>query len=851
MEDCLKNVNYNLNSRSVVMTKKNFRIIVAIFSISLIILFADKGFTATESVATSPIRYYIQMQNEDFLRTMVPKERYLLGLVKNVSSELKQRRSEGISATTLGVDKIERPEEVISEAYNEEFNRILSLLDEIKKLEFKAKQKVDLESLQALAALKNQVRAVIEKKGDWRSETELIPQSKANSRSSTSKTTEASAIAEDTGIDAGDLFGELKYNRILDYKVKLTEYKFLQLRLLKTANQAQKRRMLQRDLKQALETYTQSDFALARLQLNDIIINYPNFLLDDVYFYHGEAAYGLNLLDEALTGYRQLIARYPTSKYSANAMVKMIYIYFIYNNIAHIEEMYQKLLPMIHMIDSSAKGTVSYVVAYAHFRAGQYQKAIDALANITSGMLYFYPSLYLAASCYSNMGNDREALMLYDRLAREANPQMDPVLFQIQNNALLKLGLISYNRNMHELAMSYFNRVSESMPNYDLSLLGKAWSAYESGQPIETLENVETLLQSSLASRYMYEARVLAARSKDILGYKEAAVNDLKGIYQEGLRNNQNASGSMENIDEIVDNSNQAVDARDQELYKQIELIRKFLYQSREIAPTLDQSEPALDAYSRSLEAKIKNLDQIEAETKDPKALEGIRRLRSDLIQILQKQMGRSSIRSLTTSHDPLVDRMGMSDYLKYMFRSLLLDDLREKDQTLKDVQEISDLIVRVGSQNDFELAIRLEIRKEEMEDYYNKLNQYEVWLRENFPQQYQVELEQWTNFSGYGISNINFSRIKECEAQIAQISNTVDALDQVFWSKRKKLEMRIQGLLTDVEKIENQMKQEAEKQEQQERERFFKQDYFDRRSTEPVTGSLKESPVSDKGQGQ
>lgn len=834
-----------------IMKKNRIFLLQKLLVFGAIVLSINHVFSATDNAASSSLRYYVQMQNEEFLRTMIPKEKYLLGLVRNVSNELKERRSEGLSASALGVDEMKRPEDVIAEAYSEEFNHILDLLNEIEHLESKAKQKADITSLQSLAQLKEKVKNVIEKKGNGKDDFDLIGKSQSKQTPPVKSTT--AVDLEDKGYDSGDLFGELKYVRILDYKVKLTEYQFLQARLLNTADPKQKKRMLQRDLRQALEAYSESDFALARLQMQDILENYSDYLLDDIQFYFSEAAYGLNLLDEALAGYRVLIEKYPTSSFRANALVKTIYIYFIYNDLMQLSANYEQLIPLSGTLDPVTSGTVFYIVGYTYFRAAQYQKALLALAKIKSNMSYFYPSLYLAASCYSNLGKDKDALLIYDRLSREPNPQMDPVLFQIKNNSLLKLGLISYDRNQPELAISYFNRVSENLPNYDLSLLGKAWSAYQTGQPIETLENIETLLQSSLASKYMYEARVLAARSKEILGYKEEAIRELKGVYQErkATRIIQQNKTSLDNVDKVANTTYNIVDERNKKLYKEIEQIRTFLANSRLTQYGTNQSEQTLDSYSRSLEVKIQNLDRLEVSTKDARDLEDIRRLRSDLIQILQKQMNRSTSPSLGSASDPLVQRMGMSDYLKYMFRSLLLDILRDKDQTMQDLQEASDLIVRIQSQNDFDLSIRMEIRKEEMDDYYNKLNQYEVWLRENFPQQYQLELEQWTNFSGYGISNINFSRIKECEAQIANISTTVDALDKVFWSKRNKLELRIQGLLSDVAKIENQMKIEAEKNEQKERDRFFKQDYFDQQSKEAVAGSLKESPESGKGQGQ
>jgi hypothetical protein len=236
-------------------------------------------------------------------------------------------------------------------------------------------------------------------------------------------------------------------------------------------------------------------------------------------------------------------------------------------------------------------------------------------------------------------------------------------------------------------------------------------------------------------------------------------------------------------------------------------------------------------------------------ESQQPQLLDEIRLLRSDLIQTLENHSQSSYSETDRYEDDPLIRQMGMAEYLKYLFRSLMLETLREKGQTIKDIEEASRLIREARRQNQFDLMIQTEINKEELEDYYCRLNQYEVWLRENFPQQERVELDQWASFSGYGISNINFSRIKACDRRMVEISETIANIDGIFKIKRKKLDRRIQGLLSDVSKIEEQMRLEAMKREQKERDRFFKVDYFYKQKKEAPVGELQETPESNRNQ--
>ena len=176
-----------------------------------------------------------------------------------------------------------------------------------------------------------------------------------------------------------------------------------------------------------------------------------------------------------------------------------------------------------------------------------------------------------------------------------------------------------------------------------------------------------------------------------------------------------------------------------------------------------------------------------------------------------------------------------MNEYLKSLFRSLVMETMSEKDQTKLDIETADQLKKEALESGQFNISLHMEMRQEELEDYYNALNQYEVWLKENLPHEFNVEIDQWTSFSSFGISNINFNRIKEIDEQTVQISRIIASIDRVFQDKRIKLEERIQGLLSDVARIEAQMKVETNRRLERERESFFHNKYFNKQTKETV----------------
>jgi hypothetical protein len=181
---------------------------------------------------------------------------------------------------------------------------------------------------------------------------------------------------------------------------------------------------------------------------------------------------------------------------------------------------------------------------------------------------------------------------------------------------------------------------------------------------------------------------------------------------------------------------------------------------------------------------------------------------------------------------------MGLSAYLRYLFVTLLDEAVTEKRKIQMHIEELERMAGEPRSAGQDVLQIRMEIRREELIDTWQKLNQYEVWLRENMPQAFRVEIDRWANFSEYGISNINFSRIREIDGQMAELSGVARQIDRVYQAKKIELGRRIEALLEDVILIERQMQAEAQKKNDQEKDKRFNSEYFEK--------SRRESPLSE-----
>ena len=839
--------------------------------ISYIFSFSSLLYAQGTELWEERVQYYLQLKKDDFFEAIIPKEKFLLGIVISVNDEIEERRLSGMNISELGIREVISPEEMVLDEYIREMERMAQLIDDIELLERKARQRIDLEALKDLSNLKESIKFILESdisSSRFEKTIDSVEPNENNDQNVYGEISEDTIpISNDSSEDwtnPENLFEQWKYNQILNYKVKYTEYEFLRTRLMQTATPSQEKRMFQRYLKKILETYSSGDFNLARLQFKDLLNTYTSYrFVDDILYYYGESCYGLNYFDEALEAYQRVINEYPESAFYVKALVKQIYIYYIYGELDNLQEVYQQLSIHKDQLDLEQLGTVLYLVGNTYFKSGDYEEALETLGKVSNGTTYFFPSLYLSAACCSNLDRDELALSTYHMIVDEkSRSDKDPILAQIRNNALLKLGLIYYERGENEKAVDYFNQVTQDFQFYDLSVMAKAWSAYRSGRPGEVLENVDWLLNNAMISNYVYEAMVLAASSKELLGNKEEAIEDLKQVYRIGSETNQNQIESsdpwqlVQDFREAGEIYQESLDEQDRMMFAEIDKIRQFLQASVAVPELADLDQSDTDENSigtaEELLKQIEKLDNLEmqVENRDNKQLiQQIRQIRSNLIQVLQSQTDRFSSTLYNSDESPLLRRMGMAEYQRYIFRSLLLQTAREKEQTKKDILEAEQLLEETDQQSHFEIVLHMEISKEELEDYYGKLNLYQVWLLENMPQDFQIELDRWASFSGYGISNINFSRIKENEQRIAQISQTIQILDQTFQSKRNNLDNRIQSLLNDVAKIEEQMQQESVKKEQEERDQFFQIEYFNKQQQESDVGGIHQTPDSEEQQ--
>lgn len=813
-------------------------------------LFLDRGILPAQESSDPAYRprYYARLQKDEFTNLLLPKEQMLLIFVRQIHDEMAQRRRAGVSLSRLGIDDLVSPDSKMMDLYTKELEKVQSLTKEIEALEIRAKRQSDFEVLNAIAMLRRRIREMVETHSvpdlpDGVSGGDGFP---PDQETLVLKTAPASAERKTT--DSEDLFEQWQYNRLLNYKLKLTQYELIHAKLLRGGSESENERMFKRDIRDAFVAYSAGEFTLSRLLFRRLLSTYPDRRLDDVLFYAGESSYALNYLDEALDSYRRMIQQYPASDYTARALVKLFNVFYIYRDNKKLNRTYETLRRFRAQLDDDTWNTLTYLLAYAEFRNMQYREAIGHFFAVDPSHAYYYPALYLAATCQVNLGQKHQAMRLYQKIAKElSGRRSNPVFGQIRNNALLKLGLSYYETGENDRAIAILDQVSESSDYYDLSVMAKAWSAFRAGRPGETLMNVDALFQTSAVSDYVYEAKLLAASAKELLGKKEEALSDLRELYhiaRQDAVNPVSPSGITEDAVRALIEPLSPGEKRNRVLMRQAGRIHEFLHGRGETRQTKDRAEKQEMSRYQALNMQLANLDTLEREAKDREDSEmvsQIRGVRSQLLVLLKDETGSREFDDETERDDDLIRSLGMTRYLNYTFERLNHEVRREKEFTAAALSEIVEAIRSAREEDQYNRGLRLEIRQTELEDYLLKLNQFEVWIIENIPRSGQMDISQWASFSGYGISNITFSRIKDIEARMETLSRSVQGLNTVIQNRQIAFEQRIQGLMDDVTHIELQMRREERRRETLEKERFFETQYFDRQPKETSAGPVRE----------
>lgn len=645
-----------------------------------------------------------------------------------------------------------------------------------------------------------------------------------------------------------EIFREWRLTRLAAYEAKYHEYYVMKTALLESATPAQRERMLERDLSDALLNYVNARYRVAEIQLDNVLNDYGTYFdnFESIFFYRAESKYGRLLYEQAYADYLELLKKFPKTEYRQDAFLRLLTICHTLKWTDKFFEHYDAFLAFQDQADEKIRNRIHFLAGYAYLQQGDNRAAGEALERIDKGSKYYIPGLYLSGIAAARRGTYEGAIRLFTSIVDMENvPWADPNLAVIRNNALLKLGFIYYERGEYAQALSYFDAVSRGVEARDKVLIGKAWTHLKVGSYERTVGEVNELFQRYLSSNYTYEALVLAAHCKRLLNQPEEAMRDLRyvakarGVFELANEYNAERQNILRQLDELERIETEVLDAQSKKMYELIAEIKSSLQgQLRQLTYQGGVGSNLMDDFQserRAIYRQIQDLDAIIASAKNAgnqKVLNEAMAHRERLVKALATYQSDRMLGKVNYFIDfPLATKESSTRYRKQIVQNLMREMEYEKTKIKENLAAFQSLSANQKAEE--QAFVELEALREDLTHLEDRLDRFQAWLSTYEIEQVETDFNHWADFSGFGLSDITMQELQRREARIADYSQHVTSIDHLLRRRKAELEERLARFDGELDKIRKELEAEQIRLDKLEREKFFEKLYFDTSTTE------------------
>jgi len=254
-------------------------------------------------------------------------------------------------------------------------------------------------------------------------------------------------------------------------------------------------------------------------------------------------------------------------------------------------------------------------------------------------------------------------------------------------------------------------------------------------------------------------------------------------------------------------------------------------------------SSLVLEEYYDERKVLIRQIEEFESiinyakEQGNQEMLADAMKQRNRLIAVLEKYQVNQAPSGVSYFLDyPLATKEGGIIYRRGIVNKMVGDLIVEKQRVQQDLEIVSQLLTLSNNQTKIDATIDLEIIEEDLKDLNNQLNQFQVWLANHNVEDIKMQTEKWANFSGFGMTDINFVSYQERLKQIGGYQKNITMIDGVLKDKKLLLENRIRRFDDEVRKIQKEMEAEKIRLEKLEKEKYFQDIYFETKTKEIET---------------
>jgi TolA-binding protein len=669
------------------------------------------------------------------------------------------------------------------------------------------------------------------------------------------------------------VFHTWRGERLADYQARSAEYEVMKKRLLATGGAKERSRMLERDLTNALLNYAAERYRVAELQFDAIIRDYDRYFSnwDAIKFYRAESFYARQLYPSAFESYEELLRSYPNSKFLGLTLLRLM-------TIAHTLKWEQPFFAYYHRLDSLAQsGGPSavpsrlvergrYLAGYYNLNLERYSEAEAALSLIPPPSRYHFAAQYLRGIAQTHLGNLAAAFLHFQYVAETTSGFKEPIAglalanpttTLIQNNAMMRLGFIYYQRGEFANAIRYFEKVSRGAENYDQALIGLSWAYLKQGDLQRTMAAAGTVLGNYLSSNYQYEAMVLSAHCQRLLNQPESALDDFRyvanayGVLDLAKGYHDERAQILAQLGEVDRMEKTALEHQDRQLYAIIAEVRQTLFgMMNGFGFRGNSGAMMIDNFAEERQSVYRQIQQLDRVVKEANqmglidvARDAIER-RNRLVRVLETYQADRSIENVNYFIDyPLATKESSAAYRRQIVLNLFKEMEAEQNRLKENLAAANRLVSSPSASRDVGVAIDLKAVQDDFKTLKYRMDRFQTWLSTYKIDEVATQADLWADVSGFGMSDIAFRQLNQREQQINLYSQNLTSIDNILRDRKSTLEEMLKVFDKEMRQIEEDLLNEQVRLDKLEHETYFKKSYFDMSTSEVGVGAAPKSP--------
>ena len=598
-------------------------------------------------------------------------------------------------------------------------------------------------------------------------------------------------IEPETGKESLDTyFEEWKARQILWFRTKEKQIESLKNRLISKGTKVQIRRLFEAEAVQAIAEFNEGNFTIAELLFNDILSFYPYTQMDDFRYFLAECYFVQNKYAYAEDLYLKIVKNNNDQEFLSKSYWRLMLISDAFKRHKDFFSYAENVLKIYKSKPSDVfLEKMIFYSGYVAYRIQNFKNSQRLLQQLSKNTAYYLPGQFLIAVNYFNLNQPEKAQPILTLLGKENTYNDDSaVSVALRNLAHLKMGLLYYKNNDLISALKSFEKVGKDVPGSDIKTISKAWSLFRLGQLETAVNELDLFFWDHMSSNYIYEAMMLSAHCDRILGNIKTSTRKVRYVEnaEKTLQINNELNFERQKINDLLSEINKleetAIFAGDIFAYQKLQDLRSDLeFSLQSMAYRGDPGLQLIQAYEEEqqhIEQLVSDLNDLH-KIADILGRDGLKKeikltipnLKSNLSEIEKFQLGH---RVDILADYPVAKKESDIRYQKIKLNEMRNDVANEQRKLEFYKEEIALLLQKAEQSQNAEAVNRLNYRELELEELKNRLEVFMVVLSENDVKLLDTDFRKWSNFSGFGLSDLDFVRMQNIDRTIEKNSDFI-----------------------------------------------------------------------------